>query len=85
MDLKLLDIEHALSGPDKMTALQQYDAVLIGLDTRLTQALDAGLPREAYLRAEKLKAATLIARKLLRLAVKEGDGLSPATSDMFNS
>lgn len=85
MDMKLLDIEHALSGPDKLEALQRYDAVLIGLDERLTQALNTGLPREDYLRAEKLKAATLVARKLLRLAVKDGADPSSATSEMLYS
>lgn len=85
MNVKLLEIEHALSGPDKQTALRQYDDILIGLDSRLSQVLDAGLPREDFLRAEKLKAATQLARKLLRLAVKDGEVSSSASSEMLES
>lgn len=83
MDLKLLEIEHTLTGPNKEAAFQSYDTLLAALDQRLVQQLDKGLSPEDFASAEKLKEATLVARKLLRLAVKEGGEPHSATSGVF--
>lgn len=74
MDLKLLEIEHELSGSGAEATFARYDAVLAALDGRVSGCLAAGLDPEEYARARRLKEANLIARKLLRLAVKEGKG-----------
>ena len=68
--LMLLDIEKELAGPDSHAALAQYDAVLMALGRRLEAVLKAGLPPEDYPRAEALKDANIIARKILRLAAR---------------
>ena len=68
--LMLLEIERELAGPDAQAALARYDAVLVALGRRLEAALKAGLPPEGYPRAEALKEANIIARKILRLAVR---------------
>lgn len=83
MALKLLDIEKELDGPDSETAFKRYDAVLAALDERVSAAVTAGLPPDEFARAERLKEANVIARKLLRLAVKEGGVPSAGTSGNF--
>ena len=72
--LRLLAIEKELAGPDKEAALARYDAVLVGLATRLDAALKAGLPPDEFPRAEELKEANTLARKILRLTVRVGGG-----------
>lgn len=72
MSLKLLAIETELTGPDREAAFARHDGLLAGLDGRLSALLQSGLTREAFVRAEQLKDATLVARKLLRLVMKEG-------------
>ena len=74
--LRLLEIEKELAGPDKEAALARYDAVLVGLATRLDAALQAGLPPDEFPRAEALKEANTLARKILRLTVRV-DGRTP--------
>ena len=66
--MNLLDIENELTGPDGEAAMQRYDQMLASLDTRIGDALQAGLAPDDYSTAEQLKNAVLIARKLLRLA-----------------
>ena len=66
--LRLLEIEKELAGPDAAAALRRYDAVLAGLDARLTEALARGLPPEVYEKCARLKDANTVARKVLRLA-----------------
>ena len=72
--LRLLEIEKELAGPDKEAALARYDAVLVGLATRLDAALQAGLPPDEFPRAEALKEANTLARKILRLTVRVDGG-----------
>lgn len=79
MDLKLLEIEHELSGSGAEEALARFDAVLAALDGRISGCLAAGLDPEEYARARRLREANTIARKLLRLAVMEGKGSSSET------
>ena len=74
MGLKLLEIEHELAGTGANEALKRHDAVLAALDDRIAGALAAGLGTDEYARVERLKEANLIARKILRLVVKEGNG-----------
>jgi hypothetical protein len=66
----LLDLERELAGPDADAALARHDAVLAALDARLRAAIDSGLPPDDYSRAEELRRANTIARKILRLAVR---------------
>lgn len=68
--MELLEIERELAGPEKEAAMEKYDRVLVALGERLDAALRAGLPPEEYGKCEELKAANVIARKLLRLQVK---------------
>ena len=82
MGLKLLEIEHELYGSNAEEALAKYDSVLKSLDERIAEALSGGLEREEYARVSRLKEANLTARKLLRLAVKEGVGASSGSQDV---
>ena len=68
--IRLLEIEKELAGPEKEAALARYDAVLAALDVRLKSAMGAGLSPEEFPRAEALKEANEIARKILRLTVR---------------
>ena len=69
--IRLLDIERELAGPGADAALARHDAVLAALDARLCTALGAGLPPDEFPRAEELRKANVIARKIMRLAVRE--------------
>ena len=69
--IQLLDIEKELAGPDGQTALEKYDQTLVALDGRLADALRQGLAPDDYSAAESLQKAVVIARKLLRLAVRD--------------
>lgn len=69
--IRLLGIEHELAGPDAEAALARHDAVLAALDARLRDALGKGLPPDEFLRAEELHKANTVARKILRLAVRD--------------
>jgi len=70
----MLDIERELAGPQKNLALARYDAILVKLHERLAGALREGLPPGEYARVRDLEEANTLARKLLRLAVREGGG-----------
>ncbi|MBR1588697.1 MAG: hypothetical protein IJ658_10275 [Kiritimatiellae bacterium] len=70
--LRLLDIENELAGPEKDAALSRYDAMLAALDSRIDAAMKEGLPPDEYPRAELLKEANVLARKILRLTVRVG-------------
>ena len=70
--IQLLDIEKELAGPDGLAALERYDQTLLQLDERLATALQQGLPHEEYIAADELKKVVLLARKLLRLAQRDG-------------
>ena len=68
--IRLLEIERELAGPNRDAAFARYDAILVGLDRRLSAALRDGLPPEEFSRAEALKEANALARKILRLTVR---------------
>lgn len=72
--LRLLEIEKELAGPNKDAALARYDKVLADLSARLDAALKAGLPPDEFPRAEELKEANTLARKILRLTVRVDGG-----------
>ena len=71
--VRLLEIERELAGPDRDEAFARYDAILAGVDRRLATALRDGLSPEEFPRAEALKEANALARKILRLTIR-GDG-----------
>ena len=68
----LLEIEKELAGPDAEAYLARYDAVLVRLDRRLEAAMREGLPPDEYPKAEALREANTLARKILRLTVRVG-------------
>lgn len=71
MALKLLDIEKELGGQDSEAAFKRYDDILARLDARISEATSSGLPPNEFSRINQLKEANIIARKILRLAVKD--------------
>ena len=66
----LLEIERELAGPEKDSALARYDAVLVALERRLEAAMKNGLPPDEFPKAEALREANTLARKILRLTVR---------------
>ena len=68
--VRLLEIERELSGPDKDVALAKYDKTLADLSVRIDEAMRAGLAPDEFPKVEKLKEANVLARKILRLAVR---------------
>ena len=68
--VRLLQIEKELAGPDKDAALARYDKVLVDLSGRIDDALRRGLPPDEFPKVEQLKEANVLARKILRLAVR---------------
>ena len=69
--MELLEIEKELAGADRQAALVRYDERLIALGARLRAAMDAGLTPDDFAKCEPLAGVVTIARKLLRLQVKE--------------
>ncbi len=69
---QLLALERELSGPGAQEALARHDAVLAALDSRLAAALRDGVPPDEYPKLEQLREANTVARKILRLAVRDG-------------
>lgn len=69
--MELLEIEKELAGADRLVALAKYDEQLIALNARLRAAMDAGLSPDEFAKCEPLAEVVTIARKLLRLQVKE--------------
>ncbi len=69
----LLEIEKELAGSGRREALRRHDAVLAALDKRISEAMDAGLSTEEYQKVQALRETNVLARKLLRLAVREAD------------
>ncbi|MCQ2388957.1 MAG: hypothetical protein MJ138_04525 [Kiritimatiellae bacterium] len=69
--MELLEIEKELAGPEKAAALEKHDAVLVALQGRLKDALRTGLPPGEFAKCEGLDEAIVVARKLLRLQIKE--------------
>ena len=70
--MQLLEIEKELSGTESEAALAKHDAVLAALEGRIAEAMRVGLPPDEYSRVEKLREANLVARKILRIAAREG-------------
>jgi len=66
----LLEIEKELAGPGKNEAMARYDAVLAALGGRIDDAMKRGLPPEEFPKAEALREANTLARKILRLTVR---------------
>ena len=70
---QLLAIERELSGPGAQEALARHDAVLAGLDARLADALRDGVSPDDFPKLEQLREANVLARKILRLATRDGE------------
>ena len=68
----LLEIEKELAGPEAEVHLARYDAVLVALERRLETAMKEGLPPDEFPKAEALREANTLARKILRLTVRVG-------------
>ena len=68
----LLEIEKELAGPGRGQALSRYDAVLAALGERIETVMKNGLPPDEYPKAEALREANILARKILRLTVRVG-------------
>ena len=68
--LRLLEIEKELAGPGKEAALAKYDKVLADLSARIDDALRQGVSPDEFPKVEMLKEANVLARKILRLAVR---------------
>ncbi len=66
----LLEIERELAGPGRVQALSRYDAVLAALGERIETVMKNGLPPDEYPKAEALREANILARKILRLTVR---------------
>lgn len=69
--MELLEIEKELAGPEKDAALKKYDRALVALGERVAAALKAGVAPGEYAKCEELAAAVTVARKLLRLQVRD--------------
>lgn len=69
---QLLALERELSGPGAREALARHDAVLLGLENRIADALREGVSPDDFPKVEQLREANTIARKILRLAVSDG-------------
>ena len=70
----LLDIERELAGPERDSALAKYDAVLVALGRRLEAAMKEGMSPDEFPKAEGLREANTLARKILRLTVRVDRG-----------
>ena len=83
--IRLLEIERELAGPNRGEAFARYDAILAGVDRRLAAALRDGLPPEEFPRANALKEANALARKILRLTIRvDGEAQRP-NGQTFNN
>ena len=72
--IQLLEIERELAGPEKDSALARYDAVLVALERRLEAAMKEGMSPDEFPKAEGLREANTLARKILRLTVRVDRG-----------
>ena len=70
---QLLALERELSGPGAAEALARHDAVLLGLENRLADALREGVSPDDFPRLQQLRDANVVARKILRLATRDGE------------
>ena len=70
---QLLALERELSGPGAQEALARHDAVLLGLENRLAGALREGVSPEDFPKLQELREANVLARKILRLALRDGE------------
>lgn len=71
--MELLEIEKELAGAEKMAAMEKYDRMLRELAVRVGGALRAGVPPEEFGRCNDLVEAVTVARKLLRLQVRDAN------------
>ena len=70
---QLLALERELSGPGAQEALARHDAVLLGLENRLADALREGVSPDEFPKPQQVREANVLARKILRLATRDGE------------
>ena len=70
---QLLALERELAGPGAQEALARHDAVLLGLENRIADALRDGVAPDDYDKLGQLREANVLARKILRLATRDGE------------
>ena len=70
---QLLALERELSGPGAQEALARHEAVLLGLENRLADALREGVAPDDFPKLQQLRDANVVARKILRLATRDGE------------
>ena len=71
--IRLLEIERELSGPNRQEALVRYDRILLALSNRIDAVLKEGVAPDQFQKVELLRDANIVARKILRLAVRVDD------------
>lgn len=71
--MELLEIEKELAGESRVEAMERYDRVLLAVAQRLNEALRAGVPPDEYAKCSEMQEAVTVARKLLRLQVKDSE------------
>ncbi len=69
--MELLEIEKELAGESRVEAMERYDRVLLALAQRLNETLRKGVAPEECSKCSELQEAVTVARKLLRLQVKD--------------
>ena len=74
---QLLALERELSGPGAREALARHDAVLLGLEKRIADTLRASVSPDDFPKLEQLRDANVVARKILRLALRDGETNNP--------
>ena len=74
--MELLEIEKELAGPRREEALRRYDAKLVAIERRVGEMLKSGVAPDEYERCNMLVEAVVVARKLLRLQVKDAERIS---------
>jgi len=72
--MELLEIEKKLAGANAAEALSRYDATLVALAGRVKVALQEGVAPDEFQRVQDLGEVAVIARKLLRLQVRQSNG-----------
>jgi len=71
--MELLEIEKELAGENRVEAMERYDRVLLALVQRVNEAMRTGMPPDEYAKCSELHEAAMVARKLLRLQVKDAN------------
>lgn len=69
--LKLLNLEKDLAGPNRHEVYRRHDETLASLQKRIMEEQRNSLPPEEYQQAEKLRLGVIAARKVLKFALSK--------------